>query len=77
MKSESVQRVGSWVFVRKRYITGDAQSALQKVRYQAYSAAVRDAIARYGYKEKLLLHSDHGAQYTSHEYRKLLDEYGF
>lgn len=40
-------------------------------------AAVRDAVARYGYKGKLILHSDHGAQYTSHEYRKLLDEYGF
>ena len=39
--------------------------------------AVRDAVARYGYEGKLILHSDHGVQYTSYEYRKLLAEYGF
>ena len=40
-------------------------------------AAVRDAAARHGYNGDVILHSDHGGQYASYEYRKLLDEYGF
>ena len=34
--------------------------------------ALRDAVNRFGYQDGLILHSDHGAQYTSREYRALL-----
>lgn len=38
--------------------------------------ALRDAVSRYGYQAGLILHSDHGSQYTSQEYRVLLTRYG-
>ena len=38
--------------------------------------ALRDAVSRYGYQPGLILHSDHGSQYTSQEYRALLARYG-
>ena len=38
--------------------------------------ALRDAVSRYGYQKGLILHSDHGSQYTSREYRALLAQYG-
>ena len=38
--------------------------------------ALRDAVSRYGYQNGLILHSDHGSQYTSREYRELLARYG-
>ena len=40
-------------------------------------AALHDAVARYGRTDNLILHSDHGGQYTSHQYRALLMQYGF
>ena len=40
-------------------------------------AALHDAVARYGHTNNLILHSDHGGQYTSHQYRALLMQYGF
>ena len=33
--------------------------------------AFRNAVSRYGYQTGLILHSDHGSQYTSQEYRML------
>lgn len=38
--------------------------------------AFRHAVSRYGYQAGLILHSDHGSQYTSQEYRELLAPYG-
>ena len=38
--------------------------------------ALRDAVSRFGYQAGLILHSDHGSQYTSREYRALLTRYG-
>lgn len=38
--------------------------------------AFRHAVSRYGYEPGLILHSDHGSQYTSREYRALLTQYG-
>ena len=38
--------------------------------------ALRDAVNRFSYQNGLILHSDHGAQYTSHEYRALLAHLG-
>ena len=38
--------------------------------------ALRDAISRYRYEQDLILHSDHGSQYTSREYRSLIAGYG-
>lgn len=37
--------------------------------------ALRDAVSRYGYQNGLILHSDHGSQYTSQEYRTLLAQH--
>ena len=36
---------------------------------------LRDAVSRYGYQTGLILHSDHGSQYTSQEYRTLLAQH--
>lgn len=36
----------------------------------------RDAVSRYGYQKGLILHSDHGSQYTSQEYRAAIAEFG-
>lgn len=38
--------------------------------------ALRDAVSRYGYQKGLILHSDHGSQYTSQEYRALIARLG-
>lgn len=38
--------------------------------------AFRHAVSRCGYGPGLILHSDHGSQYTSREYRALLAQYG-
>ena len=38
--------------------------------------ALRDAVLRYGYQKGLILHSDHGSQYTSQEYRTMLAGFG-
>ena len=38
--------------------------------------ALRDAVSRYGYQKGLILHSDHGSQYTSQEYRAAIAEFG-
>ena len=38
--------------------------------------ALRDAVSRYGYQKGLILHSDHGIQYTSQEYRAAIAEFG-
>ena len=38
--------------------------------------ALRDAVSRYGYQKGLILHSDHGSQYTSQEYRTMLAGFG-
>ena len=37
--------------------------------------AFRNAVSRYGYQTGLILHSDHGSQYTSQEYRTLLAQH--
>ena len=37
--------------------------------------AFRNAVSRYGYQNGLILHSDHGSQYTSQEYRTLLAQH--
>ena len=37
--------------------------------------AFRNAVSRYGYQNGLILHSDHGRQYTSREYRTLLAQH--
>jgi putative transposase len=39
------------------------------------SSAFKDAINRYGKSKDLIFHSDRGSQYTSREYRLLLDAY--
>lgn len=39
-------------------------------------AALSDAVARYGYQQDFILHSDHGSQYTSRKYRELINQYG-
>lgn len=38
--------------------------------------ALRDAVSRYGYQQGLILHSDHGSQYTSQEYRSVIAGFG-
>lgn len=38
--------------------------------------ALHDAVSRYGYKKGLLLHSDHGSQYTSQKYRAMIAGFG-
>lgn len=38
--------------------------------------ALRDAVSRYRYQAGLILHSDHGSQYTSREYRTLIAQHG-
>ena len=38
--------------------------------------ALRNAVSRYGYQKGLILHSDHGSQYTSQEYRTVIAELG-
>lgn len=38
-------------------------------------SALKSAIGRYGKKHGLILHSDRGSQYTSHEYREHLAKY--
>ena len=38
--------------------------------------ALHDAVSRYGYQKGLILHSDHGSQYTSQEYRAAIAEFG-
>lgn len=40
------------------------------------STALRRAICRFGYRAGLILHSDHGSQYTSHTYRDTIAAYG-
>ena len=37
--------------------------------------AFRNAVSHYGYQTGLILHSDHGSQYTSQEYRTLLAQH--
>jgi putative transposase len=39
--------------------------------------ALKDAVNRYGKSDGGLAHSDRGSQYCSHEYQKLLKQYGF
>ena len=46
------------------------------MRASLCSDALRDAIIRYGYTLNMILHSDHGSQYTSWEYRELIAQYG-
>ena len=38
--------------------------------------ALRNAVSRYGYQKGLILHSDHGSQYTTQEYRTVITELG-
>lgn len=38
--------------------------------------ALRDVVSHYGYQPGMILHSDHGSQYTGREYRAMLARYG-
>ena len=38
--------------------------------------ALHNAVSRYGYQKGLILHYDHGSQYTSHEYRAMIAGFG-
>lgn len=46
------------------------------MRAELCAEALKSAVNRYGRKDGLLFHSDRGSQYTSHEYREILDQYG-
>ena len=47
------------------------------IRSSLCCVALRDTVARYVHRDNLILHSDHGGQYTSHQYRILLMQYSF
>jgi transposase InsO family protein len=39
-------------------------------------SALENAVGRFGKRDGLILHSDHGSQYTSRAYRSALTRYG-
>ena len=56
--------------------TADRTSEMEEVAVAGQMKTLRDAVSRYGYQKGLILHSDHGSQYTSQEYRTMLAGFG-
>lgn len=77
-----VRREGYYDWKRRPVHTDrDAEtvSTLKQLRQQhpCYGVrGLRDAVSRFGDQASLILHSDHGSQYTSREYCALLTRYG-
>lgn len=67
--------LASWQDMYSRKIVG--WELLQHMRSELVIKALRKAIDRRSLPKGLIIHSDGGGQYASHEFKKLLSEHGF